>query len=75
MTNKRKIFILLSMCLLAISVWAVYYFTIPITPNTNMYKTTRTCDFVTVGNITGAFCTDGSTWQISPLPQGQVSIP
>ena len=29
------------------------------------YATTRTCDFVTVGKLTGVFCTDGWTGQVT----------
>lgn len=38
------------------------------------YAITRTCDFVTVGDLTGLFCTDGSKWQVTaidPLVLGQ----
>jgi len=67
MNKKNKVLIVLAAIGTLFVVWSIYYLSIPITPNTDMYKVTRTCDFVTVGDITGVFCTDGSTWQTSPL--------
>ena len=67
-TIKKYRFYILGVVLVEL-VATVYYFNLPISPNPSTYKVQRTCDFVSVGDVTGAFCSDGTSWMISPFQQ------
>ncbi len=66
---KWKKYVLIGLILVAV-IGSIYFTTRPVKSFVTGYATTRTCDFVTVANLTGVFCNDGSIWQVtanSPL--------
>ena len=65
--KKVKPIILAALALLFILM--MIYFNTPKKQNAYInYDVQRVCNFVTVGEITGAFCNDGTEWLIKPMP-------
>lgn len=63
---KWKIYILIGLVVIGLF-GAVYFATRPVKSLVTGYATTRTCDFITVANLTGIFCDDGSKWQVTAI--------